>query len=259
MPYYTRIIDNYGVFRRYTDNKYKMVCLRSIKLGKYAKDFTAKGEAGNDNKLQNSISRTRERIRELAMCNEWQWFVTLTLDKNKYDRRNLNVFISDLAQFIRDYRKKTGCNVRYLLVPEQHKDGCWHMHGFIMGLPENELHKFSKGEHLPISIIKEMKQGKEVYTWKAYERKFGYASFERIVNNDCASSYITKYITKDTMKSVKDLNSHCFYASKGLNSAQLLMQDALKHELINPDYKNEYCAVKWYDDMNQGLSEFVGR
>ena len=61
-----------------------------------------------------------DTIYELAACNPWDWFVTFTLDKNKYDRTNLPKFQKDLSQFIRDFRKKTGAQVKYMLIPEQH-------------------------------------------------------------------------------------------------------------------------------------------
>lgn len=39
-----------------------------------------KNTAGNSYKLEESLSRTRSAIFELALCNPWEWFVTLTLN-----------------------------------------------------------------------------------------------------------------------------------------------------------------------------------
>ena len=90
-------------------------------------------------RLSNSISRTRRRIFELAACNTWDWFFTGTLDGEKCDRNDLNGTFKRLSQFVRDYRKKqTGERIMYLIVPERHKDGAWHFHGLIKGLPEAE-------------------------------------------------------------------------------------------------------------------------
>ena len=73
--------------------------------------FTAKGEAGNDNKLETSLSRTKRTISEIAECNAWSLFCTFTLDKRKYNRTDLKKFRKDFSQFIRDYRKKSSCDV----------------------------------------------------------------------------------------------------------------------------------------------------
>ena len=44
-----------------------------------------------DRKLFNSISRSRQAIYELALCNDWEYFVTFTINKRNHDRFNLNV------------------------------------------------------------------------------------------------------------------------------------------------------------------------
>ena len=131
-------LNDYGILRKYTDNKYKVTCMNFYRQDGFdstPRKYTAKGEAGNYAKLVNNMSRTRSRIYELSICNNWEWYVTFTLDSSKYDRSNLKQFIKDLSQFIRDYRKKTNNQVKYLLIPEKHKDGSWHMHGLLMEIP----------------------------------------------------------------------------------------------------------------------------
>ena len=60
----------------------------------------------NENKLENNLSRAKSKIFQYAMCNDFEYFVTLTLDSKKYDRYNLSKFIKDLGQMIRNNRKK---------------------------------------------------------------------------------------------------------------------------------------------------------
>ena len=235
---------------------YKLSCMRYrfIKNSE-PKFYTPKGNAGNDEKLENNISRTKSRIIELGKCNDWDLFVTLTLNPNKYDRKNLGKFISDLSQLIRDERKK-GYDIKYLLIPERHKDGCWHMHGFIHGLPIEKLHEFTLSERLPKKIIDKLKNGKRVFTWEKYADKFGYADIELIQSKDAASAYISKYITKDLISSVKELNAHAFYASKGLKSSEIIHQGAVLKIIENPTYENDYVSVKWFKDVAKALQYF---
>lgn len=261
MAYQSRYITDFGILRNYNGNGYKLVsmnCYRPAGVGNNSKAFTPKGEAGNECKLSNNICRTKQKIFEYALCNAWQWFVTLTLDKNKYDRKDLRKFIKDLSQMIRDYKKKTGYNIKYLLIPEHHKDGCWHLHGFFMGLPEEVLHAFRLNEHLPYRILQRLESGVQVYTWNDYAERFGYAVFEPINNHEAASKYITKYITKEAMNTIRELNAHAFYASQGLNHSEILMQDILARQIISPDYKNDYCTVKWFSDSREALALFEG-
>lgn len=254
-------INDYGILRQYGESAYKLVglncyCMKSTS-GEERK-YTPKGEAGNEQKLDNNLSRSKNRVLELALCNPWEWYVTLTLDPAKYDRTDLGKFIKDLSQHIRDHRKKTGNQIKYLLIPERHQDGCWHMHGFLLGLPETELHQFTAEEHLPYRLLDRIKQGHAVYKWEAYVKRFGYSCIEPIRNQEAASRYITKYITKETMQTITELNAHTFYASKGLASSVILMQDLLSRSINEPDYSNDYVSVKWFDDIGSALALFDG-
>ena len=47
---------------------------------------------------------------ELAFCNPWEFFFTGTLDKNKYNREDLDKFHKDFTRFIRLYNKKYNLN-----------------------------------------------------------------------------------------------------------------------------------------------------
>ncbi|MEL7656880.1 MAG: hypothetical protein AAGU75_13350, partial [Bacillota bacterium] len=79
----------------------------------------------NDTKLDNNLSRARSMIKQYGLCNEWDYFATFTLDKDKYDRHDLQKFRADLMEFMRyqrkKYRKLTDKRLSFVLVPEQHK------------------------------------------------------------------------------------------------------------------------------------------
>lgn len=255
--YLSKFVTDYGIVRDYNGNGFKLVELNYYKPGGFEdRKFTAKGEAGNDTKLYNNIVRARSRIFELALCNPWEWFVTLTLDPKKYDRKDLAKFIKDLSQMIRDYRKKNGITVKYLLIPEHHKDGCWHLHGLFMGLPEERLCKFQANQHLPVRILERIEQGVPVYTWVDYAVRFGYCVFEPVKNPTAVSKYITKYITKEMLNTIRELNAHSFYASQNLQRSEVIMQDQLVRPIAEPDYKNDHCSVKWFEDICDALSFF---
>lgn len=259
MTYSQKHLRDYGILRSYGDTKFKLVsmnCYRQSGIESDNRVYTEKGTAGNECKLENNVSRARSRVFELATCNPWQWFVTLTLDKDKYDRGDLKKFIRDFGQFFRDYRKKYNVSVKYLLIPEQHKDGNWHMHGFIHGLSFEHLTEFKLSDHLPYRILERLQSGKRVFTWEPYANKFGYSVFEMIENNEAASKYITKYITKEAFNTITELNAHIFYASKGLQSSEVLHSDIIARQITSPDYKNDYVSVKWFDELANAFSYF---
>lgn len=259
MAYKSKYIDSVGILRDYNGHGLKLTTLNFVKQDKFKdepKKFTPKGEGGNESKLENNISRTKSTIHEIARCNDWKWFVTLTVDATKYDRNDLDKIRKDFTQMIRNYKRKTNFNIEYLLIPEHHQDGCWHLHGLINGIPKKELHAFQENEHLPYRILNRISKGTPVYTWKMYEKKFGYATFEEIKKPEAVCKYITKYITKDTMTTIKELNAHAFFASKGLKRSQVIKKDILSKAVRFPDYENEYCSIKWFKNPLDALSHF---
>jgi hypothetical protein len=169
----------------------------------------------NDEKLETSLIHTRSTIFELAFCNTWGYFVTFTLDKEKFDRYNLAAFNRAFSQWIKNINKKNGTNIKYLIVPERHKDGAWHEHGFIYGVPEDQIKPFTLKQRLPKHIREKLKKNQPVYEWPAYREKFGFCDLEPIKSQEAASRYVTKYITKELSRSVTKVNAHMYYCSKG--------------------------------------------
>lgn len=182
-------------------------------------------------RLSNSISRTKNKIFEYCICNNFEYFVTLTIDENKYDRFNLKTYYKDFSQFIRDYRKKYNIDIQYLFVPEQHKSGAWHMHGVIKGIPVNHFTINSNG----------------YLDWEAYKNKFGFISLDKIRNNEACSIYMTKYITKDFYNNTK-INKYCklYYCSRGLKKAETIFRGNISNNILpQPNFENEF--IKIYD------------
>lgn len=207
------------------------------KMFEYDRNCENRGKV-NEEKLKNNISRAKSTVIELALCNPWEYFVTLTLDEKKYNRYNLDKYIKDLGQFIRDQRKKYKTDIKYLIIPEQHKDGAWHMHGFLHGLTK--------------SMLKENAHG--YMDWRDYIKKFGYCSIGKIKFKEKASFYISKYISKDFSKGIKKLNAKMYYSSKGLKKSELIKEGLLNGQLSNPDYIGEYATIKWFDDADSALT-----
>lgn len=201
----------------------------------------------NDEKLAESICRTRSKIFELAYCNPWQWFFTGTLDPKRYDRSDLEKYHKSLTQWLRDYNKKHGTEIKFLLIPELHSDGqSWHMHGFFYGLPEEHLTRFKLGDRMGKALAEKVKNGDEVYNWQPYMKKFGFCDLEPIRNAEAVSKYITKYISKNLATSVTELNAHMYYHSRGLSFAETIKKGSMPFAPdIEPTYANEYCDVYW--------------
>lgn len=72
--------------------------------------------------------RARSEVRDLALCNPFTHFVTLTLDGSRVDRYDMAAITRKLNDWLSNQVQRRG--LKYILVPERHKDGAVHFHGF---------------------------------------------------------------------------------------------------------------------------------
>lgn len=197
-------------------------------------------------KQANNLSRSRGKVYELALCNDWEYFATFTLSEDKGDRFNLDEFKKKLSQFIRNYRRLHNCDIQYLLVPEPHRNGAWHCHGLLKGIPPEHLSKFEKGEH-PLKLV-----NSDYLNWERYQKAFGFCSLGAVKSHEAVAGYITKYVTKNMTEAQCGnipLFKHSFLASRGLKKAEVLFQGQFnfEQEMVFP-FENEFVKIKWLED-----------
>lgn len=216
---------------KYSDDLFRVVYFKSgLAVKGYEDDdsgYKRSSPPGGGDRLDNNLIRAKSRVRELALCNDFDWFVTFTLDGSKHDRYDLAAFKKEMAQFIRNQRRLKGGEWRYLLIPEQHQDGAWHMHGLMGGLPDGVVRTNANGyaELVPMA------------------KKFGFTSLSAVKDKRRVASYITKYLTKD-FGAGSEKNKHLFFSSQGLKGKELVSEGALCGD-FHFDYENDWICSRW--------------
>lgn len=228
----------YRIFR-YTDKIYKLVKYK--RRNGYCSVRKKTEQPKHQDKLAASIARTRRVILEYALCNYWEYFCTFTIGRDKFDRSDLNTWRDTFLQWIRDQRKK-GVPVVYLLVPEQHKDGSWHMHGFLTGV-QSELVSFKDERKKGLRVPDKLVNG-NFFDWPAYREKFGFCSLAPIRDRVSCAFYVLKYITKDMGESAIDVGLHLYYASRGLNRSELQVEVYESSQYLDSFLENDYKFCK---------------
>ena len=238
----------YGSLKKY-GSKYKLACM-DMERGYVEYDnrepMSERGSV-NSRKLENNIARARSKVMEYTLCNDFDFFITLTIDAEKHDRYDLNGFVRVFGQWLYNYSRRklsNGERIKYLLLPEQHKNRAWHLHGLIMGLPESHLTDFEQRKHPRHLICKGYRN------WQAYEEKFGFCSLSAINSQEAVSRYMTKYITKDFASMTETLNGKLYYCSKGLATSQLVYRNFITYN-GNFDFENDYCKIKWFNNESE--------
>lgn len=149
-------------------------------------DRTPEEQAERDaDNLDRARRRARTAVRDLALCNEFEWFVTLTLDRRKIDRYDVKEVIRKGSQWLSNAVRRRG--LRYVLIPEHHKDGAIHFHGFMSG----DLGAVNSGHR--------DKQGHEIFNLAAWP--LGHSAAIRPYGDyHKAVAYCCKYIGKQGEK-----------------------------------------------------------
>lgn len=192
------------------------------------KEETAEAEAAaQKTKFKQAISRARQTIVELALNNHLDFFFTGTFDPEKHDRKNIEQLMKELCKWLNNFRSRHADELQYIIVPEMHADGSWHVHGFLSGIPMQYLQKFEIGMQMSSYLARKVKQGKEIFNFPAYAKKFGFCDLEPIADKERCASYVTKYVTKnlESTAAVLDSGAHLFYASKGLNRCKRVVAE----------------------------------
>lgn len=225
------------------DNLVKVSMLSSCRVSGFEHDshFSPKCSV-NSSKLSNNISRAKSKVYELALCNSWSYWCTFTISPEKYDRYNLDVYRKDFSEFLHTVNKYRDSKIKYLLIPEMHKDGAWHMLGFLDGLLESDLQLNDNG----------------YLTWPKYNNKFGFMSLSLIRDLERTAKYSMKYMTKDISKNVSELGAHLYYASHGLKSSKRIYKGhGVFHGEWDWVHPNGYVRVKTLDLREITLEECI--
>lgn len=185
-------------------------------------------DRGYSDRLENNIARARSRVRELASCNPWDYFATFTIDGNKQDRFDLALYSKRLGEWFGNFNRDYKAHIRYLVVPEQHKNGAYHAHGLLSGIPAGALTVNEYG-HID---------------WPRYRSRFGFISLDPVRDRLACASYITKYVSKDLDSTHHEKGEHLFYASRGLEGRQRLGVLPVSSS-ARAEYEGEWCGLQW--------------
>lgn len=198
---------------QYSEEIYKVVAFKGVRDPENPRVRDKENEQHYDAKLNEAFCRAKSLVLQYALCNPWDWFFTGTLDETKFNRYDLDEYQQKLSQFIRDKRKAYGTQVQYLLIPEHHKDGAWHIHGLLSGLPDGALRRFRRPE--PWKLV-----DSDYMNWPDYQQKFGFCSLGPVKHPVGTAFYITKYVSKDLSLRGKDVGKHLYFHSRPLKKAE---------------------------------------
>lgn len=203
------------------------VKLTSVMLKTSSKVIAEERKRENESnlkKLENNVVRAKNKINDIALANDFHYFFTLTFSP-KYDRYDLYQCLNKF----RNHLKVMHSSIKYLIVPEQHKDGAWHFHGFF----SDDIEPFIYFNEYGYRSIKNMDN-------------LGYINIDVIKDKLRVSSYVTKYVVKNLGSGIKKYRNS-YFCSTGLKRGELLYDTLYDNEYFNSKfftYANDFCRRK---------------
>ena len=135
-----------------------------------------------------SCNRSKSCIYDIARSNLWEWFLTFTFSPEFSDRYDYQECSKKLSMWLRNMKRRGNPDMRYLVVPEQHKDGAWHFHGLFAEVPAFQF----------VDSGKRDASGRVIYNVGRY--KWGFTTATKVSDSGKACGYLVKYISKDLIE-----------------------------------------------------------
>ena len=92
-----------------------------------------------------SLRRTVIAMNMLLSMNDFDWFWTLTFDKDRVDRTSAEAVFNCYEKYINNLKHKCP-EFKYMTFPEQHEDGCFHFHLLVAGLTVKDMGLVNSGK-----------------------------------------------------------------------------------------------------------------
>lgn len=203
-------------------------------------------------KLENAIrsmNRSKNNLMDILKSNDFNFFVTLTFDKNKIDRLDDKKTRKEFAKFVKDLRRDFN-NMIYVAVPEYHKKGGLHFHLLIGKVTAEELGLVDSGK-----IVKNGRcKGQTIFNVTKWQN--GFSTATKVLDTNAVKYYLSKYLTKGKVDP-RFFGKKRFYVSQNIARPQVEkfafpctdtfdIFDSIIKEDYNIDYedaKKEYCVL----------------
>lgn len=156
--------------------------------------------------LSVSVNRSKNNLYRIARSNTWDLFVTLTFrrEDTDIDCSDYNQVSKCLTNWINRMKKLYCPDLKYLAVPELHKDKVHYHYHILMANCENlPLKDSGLVDH----------EGLAIYNLPKWD--LGFSNASKIKDQSRVRNYIGKYITKDLMNNLKYKKR--YYASQNVN------------------------------------------
>lgn len=210
---------------RYYDNSDYSKALEEKYLASRDNDFDF--DSYSKEKAKDFMVKTKENIYDIANCNDWNYFITLTFSSEKCDRYSFEETSKKVRKFFNNYKNRYDKELKYLLVHECHKDNAYHYHGLL----------YLSDDSYMVDSTKRDNKDRVIYNFQKW--KNGFSTATKIDDLDACRNYILKYIEKDIDKDYVKGQRRYYYSQNCLKPTR---EVALDYSVFGMDlaYESKY-------------------
>lgn len=168
--------------------------------------------------------RAKRKVFDYILANsDLKYFVTLTLSGESFSRYNIQEACKKLNKYLANRVQRNG--LKYVVVPELHKDGAIHFHGLfndvLRYVPSGTYLPPNGGKPLKAETLKRKKiqlsDCQEVYNIADWD--YGFTTAIPIYGErGKTGSYVAKYITKQESAEMRKICGRYYYSSNNLSA-----------------------------------------
>lgn len=196
-----------------------------------------RSEAAAAHSRQVSQNRTKQSVYEITRANTWEWFITLTFDREKIDSSDYSLVSRTVRRWFNNMQQRKAPDLIYMIIPELHKDGIhYHFHSLLACT--GDLAFVESGV---------VQDGKMVYNLPDF--RLGFTTATKVEDTHRAAAYVTKYITKELETAIR--GKRRFLASRSCRRAKIYEYN------MTPEEKND-ILFQISDDITHMNTQLVG-
>jgi hypothetical protein len=208
-------LENYYMLM--TESSVKLTYVHSVKT----EGCEAPQRDESNGKTATNIRRAKTQFLDIGQCNHWDYLATFT-SAAEDPAKDIRAF----GRFVKNYNRNHDCCIQYLAVFELGEKGRrLHCHALLRDVPaafalEYTASEYSKLPRAVKGLYSEFKTETGTRLCHCPAWKFGWSTLVPVDGSPRVVSYMTKYMTKQSIEFTTRFGGHSFFASKGLKRSE---------------------------------------
>ena len=182
-----------------------------------------------------SRRRAAARMRDYALCTDFRFFVTLTFSAESVNRYDIGGIVKRIRAWLDNRVRRKGLS--YILVPEHHKDGAVHFHGFFSdcdigfvdsGTLDADGWRRPRKPRSQQERMRLLSEGARI-VYNISDWSYGFTTAIELYGERAAAvGYCTKYLTKQTDK----IGGRWYYSGGALKTPVVTFWDWSYYDVL---------------------------